>query len=51
MATNNQSILDELTSIFPQHSRDVLKFVHESVAVVYDGMASDAMLMPSCIER
>ena len=51
MAANNQSVLDELISIFPQHSQDVLKFVHESVSVVYDGMASDAMLLPSCIER
>ena len=53
MANNegNTSIMDELTSIFPQHSQDVLKYVHNSVVEVYGIMANDAMTLPSCIER
>ncbi|XP_066925821.1 uncharacterized protein [Clytia hemisphaerica] len=48
---NQNAILTELSSIFPQHSQQIITFIHNDVVNVYGQMADKTMILPSCIER
>ena len=45
------SVVDDLKAIFPQHNQNILNYVHRSVVAVYGVVATNAMVLPSCIER